>query len=214
MAIRLTTKFVNELAAGKSLREILADCTFYLYSQSQPADADDAPNGIQCVLFTLDGGAYVAAVSSVGTLTIAGGAGNVLTVTVGNMTENLLAAVVPFNTTAEQTASDVATSINSKQNAIGITAEAVGAVVNLSAPACLGAGANGLLVSGSVDGTTTATPVAFASGVDASNGLNFEFPASGGIIVKPSAEVWKGLGLADTSSLFLTTADPRGISAL
>jgi hypothetical protein len=200
MAIRLTTKFVNELAAGKSLREILADCTFYLYSQSQPADADSGPNGIMCVLFTLDGGAYVVATQSVGTLTIAGGAGNVLTVTVGNMAQNLLAATVPYNTTAGQTATDIAASINSKANALGITAEAVGAVVNLIAPTCLGAGVNGLLVASTVDGTTTATPAAFGSGVDAVNGLNFEFPADGGIIVKPSAEVWKGLGLADDNA--------------
>lgn len=200
MAIRLTTKFVNQLAAGMSLREILADCTMYLYSQSQPADADSGPNGLQCVRFTLDGGAFVDAVASTGTITIAGGAGNVLSVTLGNMAENLLSAAVPYNTTADQTATDLAAEINANQNSLGVTAVAVGAVVTLTAPKWLGAGVNGLTLLTTVDGATTATPVDFADGVDAANGLNFEFPASGGIIVKPSAETWKGLGLVDDNA--------------
>jgi hypothetical protein len=189
MAIRLTTKFANQLAAGMSLREILADCTMYLYSQSQPAEADSAPNGLQCVRFTKDGGAFVDSVASTGTITVSGGAGNVLTVTLGGMAENLIGMAVPY-----------AAAINAYQNSMGVTAVAVGAVVTLTAPKWLGAGANGLVVATTVDGATVATPVDFASGVDAANGLNFEFPASGGIIIKPSAEVWKGLGLVDANA--------------
>lgn len=200
MAIRLTTKFANQLAAGLSLREILADCTMYLYSQSQPAEADSGPNGLQCVRFTKDGGAFVDSVASTGTITVSGGAGNVLTVTLGGMTENLIGMAVPYNTTAEQTATDIAAAINAYQNSLGVTAVAVGAVVTLSAPKWLGAGTNGLVVATTVDGATVATPVDFAGGVDAANGLNFEFPASGGIIVKPSGETWKGLGLVDANA--------------
>lgn len=100
-----------------------------------------------------------AEVRSSGTVTIAGAAGSVDTITVGGV--NVLNAVVPFNASLTQTAADVAASINLK----GLyTATAAAAVVTIFELTDTGVTVNGLTVSGTLT-TLTATYTNMTGGV-------------------------------------------------
>ena len=200
--LRSTTGLINAQAQGYGLRDLLRDGRFYVYSGGQPTDPDAAPTGTLGIIFTRNGDAYTPPVRSAGTVTLAGTAGSVASVKVGGMAYNLLAAAVPFNGTLGQTATDLAAAINARENPLNIVAEAAGAVVTLYAPFWLGAEADGLTVattvSAEIGDDLTATPVTFAGGTTAVNGLNLDFPAVDGVLSR--SEAWLGLGLADITA--------------
>jgi hypothetical protein len=77
----------------------------------------------------------------------------------------------------------------------GVAVDNADGTVTLYAPYYMGAGANGLTTAITQTTATCTVSGAFASGVTAVNGLNFDFPASGGTISIPSGVNWKGLGL-------------------
>jgi hypothetical protein len=202
MAIRATTKLVNRQAEGYGMKELLGDFQIYLYSGLQPSNADLEPVGNNLVIFTLDGGAFTGATKAIGTCTITGSAGSVDTIKLGGMAENLLGAAVAFDTDVTTTAEAVAAAINAKLNALNITADNTLGVVNLYAPAWLGALADGLTVV-STETTLSVADANFSGGVTAVNGCNFDFPAAIGVIGKPANAVWKGTaGLAGTAGWF------------
>lgn len=112
----------------------------------------------------------VTEVLAIGSLKITGGsaspAGAVATVTVNGV--NVLGASVPWNTSDEQTASDVADQINTYTSSPNYTAVAVDDRVDIYAIAGTGSGPNTFAVSGTVTGSATIGAfVAMAGGVDA-----------------------------------------------
>lgn len=98
-----------------------------------------------------------------GSVTLTGGAsGSVNTVRVAGV--NLIAAPVPFNTSLNQTATDLAAAINALTSTHGYTANAVGAAVTITAPAGSGTIPNGYTVVSTVT-TITKTDVNMSGGV-------------------------------------------------
>lgn len=207
MAIRLSSAFVNKMAQGFGLRDLLRDARIYVYSGLQPATANTAPTGTQLVVFTKDGGAYTPPVKSKAKITLSGASGTIDTIKVGGMAYNLLSAAVAVDSGALGVSADaIAANINARENPLNIiaTSDSVD-TVTLHAPYWLGALADGLAVATTqttstvtINGGSSATFGGTGSpgaGTTALNGLNFDFPAATGVISKPVGENWKGLGL-------------------
>lgn len=195
MAIRRSTSLINALSQGFGTRELLTDGRLFLYSGSQPASADDAATGTQLLTYTVAGGTYVGPTKAMATIAIGGTAtGSIDTLTIGGADFNLLSSSVSFNSSAQQTASDIADNINAKMNFLNITAVANVSDVELYSPYWIGAGANNLTFACTVSGSLTATlSGVFAGGVTAINGLNFADTVNDGLIAKTS-DVWQGMG--------------------
>jgi hypothetical protein len=199
MALRLSAALRNYILAGGSLKEALTGGQITIYSGAQPTSADAAPTGTALAVITAAGGAYTPEVQATGTVTLAGSAGSVDSITVGGV--NILGASVPFNSTLTQTASDVAAKINASFSNPDYTATASGAVVTITANRGAGANANGLTVSGSLT-TLTATYANMSGGVTAVNGLKFG-TAAGGVLVKDASQTWSGVaGTTGTAGWF------------
>lgn len=205
MSLRISTALRNALASGYGLRELLRDGRLYVYSGSQPADADTDVSGILLVTFTLDGGTFTPPVRSQAKITIGGSSGSIDTITVGGGAFNLLSAAVAYDTSTTVTAAAVAANINARQNPLNITATSSGADVTLYAPYWLGALADGLTLAATAT-TLTATINGGSSstfggagspsaGTTAVNGINFQFPAVAGVLSKETT-TWKGTAAA------------------
>ena len=193
MALRLSTGLVNKMMDTGSFKDIFANAVLDIYSGTQPTAADDAASGAALVLITKASGAYTAETRAVGTLTLAGASGSVNTVTVNTI--DILGAAVPFNTSLNQTAVDVAAQINRNPKNLLFVASATGAsaVVTLTAMSGLGIMANAWVVAATYT-TMTGTPVNMAGGVDSVNGLRFDAATAGGC-PKVAADTWSGNGL-------------------
>ena len=203
MAIRATTALVNKLAAGYGIRELLKDLQIYVYNGGQPASGDDVSTGNNLVTFTEGGLAYTGPTKAIGTVTLTGVAGQVDSIKMGGMAENLMSSAEVFATDLTALAVLVAANINAKQNLMNIIATSALGVVSLYAPFWLGANADGLDVASAGSGGITATPADFAGGVTALNGINFDFPAVDGKISMPAGADWKGTGaIAGTAGWF------------
>lgn len=129
------------------------------------------PGGGASVTFAIDGkdpvtGAYyniltsaaitVAETRATGNVTLTGGAsGSVNTVLVGGVA--LIVAAVPFNTSLNQTATDLAAAINARTSITGYSASPAGAIVTITAPAGTGTLPNGYIVA------ATATTITFTT---------------------------------------------------
>lgn len=201
MAIRLSTGLVNKMMDTGSFKDVFANCVLDIYSGTQPTGSDDAATGTLLVTVTKASGAFTAETRSVGTLTLAGAAGSINTVTVNSI--DILGAAVPFNASLNQTAVDVADQINRNPKNLLFIASATGAsdVVTLTAMNGLGTLPNGWVVNYTAT-TMTATPANMASGVDAVNGLRFD-KAVAGVLSKVTADTWSGNGLvAGTAGWF------------
>ncbi|WP_156428675.1 hypothetical protein [Magnetospirillum sp. XM-1] len=110
---------------------------------------------------TITGG--TANTAATGTVTLTGGAsGSVSSITVNGV--EVLGATVNYNASLTQTATDIATQINSYTSSPEYTAAAVGAVVTISAAQSVGADANGFVVAATASTITTST-ANMASGV-------------------------------------------------
>lgn len=193
MTMRLSTGMRNFLANGGSYVGAMENGRIEIYTGAQPASADAAVQGTLLCTITNNSGAITSEVASVGTVTLAGAAGAVNTVTVNG--RNILGPnAVPFDGTLAQTALDVAAAINNSRVWPGYTASAAGAVVTIAAKPGAGSGPNGFVVAGTLT-TLTATYANMAGGVDPVNGLQFA-ASSGGAASKLAAQVWSGLNLA------------------
>lgn len=196
MAMRLTTKMAKLVADGHSVRDILANGRFYGYSNSQPADADNEPNGVNCVIYTLDGNAFTDSTRANATLTPVG-AGTLDTLKVGGGDENLLGAAVTLTGVLATDTAAIAAAINATKNSFGVVAMDTGTVVELYLPHHVGADGNNLSAAITQTGSTCTVDAVFSGGVDAVNGLNFDFPSVAGVLSKPTGVNWQGLGLAN-----------------
>lgn len=189
MTIRLSTGVRNGIAQGLGFAGLFNKGSINIYSGSQPATADAAATGTLLGVATIGSGALTQETQATGSVTITGGATSVLTLTVGSF--NIIPdGAVPYNTSINQTASDLCDAVN--RNAI-FSASVAGAVVTLKPRPGAGTAFNGAAVSST--GSVTATYVAMASGVAPVNGLYLASPASG-IITKPAGVVWSFNGIA------------------
>lgn len=189
MTIRLSTGARNALALAGGFAGAFNKGSINIYSGTQPVTADAAVTGTLLGTVTLSSAALTQEVQAVGTITITGGATSVLTVTVG--TFNIIPdGPVPYNTSTNQTASDLCDAVN--RNGV-YTASASGAVVTLKPRPGAGAAHNGYAVSST--GSVTATYAAMAGGVAPVNGLALSSP-SAGVVSKPVTSVWSFNGIA------------------
>ena len=194
MTMRLSTGLRNFLANGASYAGALENGRIEIYTGAQPASADAAVQGTLLCTITNNSGALTAETASTGTVTLAGSAGSVNTVTVNGV--NILGPnAVPFDGTLAQTALDVAAAINNSRVWPRYTASASGAVITISGTASAGASPNGYAVSATLT-TLTATYANMAGGVNPVNGLQFA-AASAGSVSKLAAQVWSGLNVAN-----------------
>lgn len=109
---------------------------------------------LSSVSFTITAG--TASTAATGTVTLTGGgSGSVDSVTVNGVT--ITSGAVAYNTSLNQTASDLAANINAHTSSPDYTASAVGAAVTISAAQGVGAGANGFAVAASTTTITTST---------------------------------------------------------
>lgn len=193
MTMRLSTGLRNFLAKQGGIDNALRGGRIEIYSGAQPASADAAVTGTLLCTITDNSGARTAEVLATGTITLTGGAsGSVNTVTVNSV--DVLGGAVNFNTSLNQTASDVAAQINRNKSNPDYTASASGAVVTISALPGTGADPNGFVVAATVT-TITNTATNMAGGVAAANGLKFDVAASG-VISKLSTQTWSGVNAA------------------
>jgi hypothetical protein len=194
MALRISTALANHLLQHGSLKNALQGGKIEIYSGAQPATADAAVSGTLLCTITKSSGAHTDEVLAAGSITLTGGAAgsiNTLTVNSVNIIPN---GAVPFNTSLNQTASDLADAINANQTSPEYRAEASGAVVTITAARGTGAGPNTYVVTASLT-TITATYVDMTGGVAQVNGLTLGNAASG-VIAKTATETWTGVAVA------------------
>lgn len=199
MTLRLSSGLRNHLLNGGSLKNALSGGKLLIYSGSQPTTADAAPTGTLLCTITDNSAAHTQEVRAIGTVTLSGSSGSITACTVNSLT--VLGEVVPFNTDLATTAADLAEAINEYPSVPKIKASASGAVVTLSAPQGVGAGANGWVVD-STCVTLVGTDVNMSGGVTAVNGLKFDKGASGAMD-KLDSQTWSGVaGTSGTAGWF------------
>lgn len=190
MALRFSTGLRNNLAGNKGFASTFAKGSIRIYSGSQPASADSPVTGTLLGTVTLSSGVLTQEVRASQTITIAGSAGSINTVTVSTL--NIIpSGAVPFNTSTTQTASDLCDAIN-RDGLFDATVS--GAVVTVLAPRGAGTTYNSVAFATTVT-TLTATVGAGAltGGVAAVNGLTFGAPV-GGTVSKSG--IWSFNGAA------------------
>ena len=192
MTLRISTGLRNAIAAGLGFQGALNKGVIKIFSGSQPASADAAETGTLLGTVSASSGAVTRETRATGSVTLTGGAsGTVTNITVGGL--NIIPdGAVPFNTSLNQTASDLADAVN--RNGI-MEARVSGAVVTLYGRP--GTGVSTAAVAGTLT-TITATYVAMGSGVAGVapvNGLILG-PAASGVIAKLPSQVWSFNGVA------------------
>lgn len=190
MTLRLSTGTRNGLAQGLGFVGLFNRGSINIYSGAQPATADSAVTGTLLGTVTAGSGALTQETQATGTVTIAGAAGSIDTITVGGL--NIIPdGGVPFNTSLTQTAADVAEAIN--RNGV-YTATAAVAVITLKPRPGAGAAHNAAVVT-STSTTLTATYANMGGGIAAVNGLILGSPVTG-VVAKRASQVWSFNGLA------------------
>jgi len=194
MALRLSTALANHVLQHGSLKNALQGGKIEVYSGTQPTTADAAVTGTLLCTFTASSGAHTAEVLATGSVTLTGGAsGSVDTVTV-NSVNVIPGGAVAFNTSLNQTASDLADAINTDQSSPEYRAEASGAVVTITAARGTGAGPNTYVVTATLT-TITASYANMSGGVAYVNGLTLG-NVSAGVVAKTASQLWTGVAVA------------------
>lgn len=192
MTWRFSTGLRNALAQSVGFAGALNRGYINIYSGSQPATADAAFSGTLLLTLSASSGALTKETRATGSFTIAGASGSIDTITVGGL--NIIPdGTVPFNTTLNQTASDVADAIN--RNGM-FEATVSSATVTLMGRR--GTGVTTAAVSGSGTTLTVGTLVNMGSGIAGIAPVNTLILASpaAGVIAKPATQVWSGVGVA------------------
>lgn len=189
--VRISTGVRNAILAGLGLQGILNKGFIEIRSGTQPTSGDAATTGTLLGIVSEDGDTPGYETVASGSITLTGGAsGSINTVTVGGL--NIIPdGAVPFNSTLNQTASDLCDAIN--RNGM-FTATVSGAVVTIRPRPGAGAAFNSAAVSSSLT-TITTSHSNMASGVAAANGLLL-LPPSAGFIAKPAYQTYRFIGLA------------------
>jgi hypothetical protein len=192
MTLRLSTAARDYINGAGSVKSAFQNGQIQIYSGSQPASADAAPTGTLLATITANSGARTAEVLATGTVTLSGSSGSVDTLTVGGV--SIIDAAVSFNTDLATTAAALAAIINATMSVPDYTATSSGAVVTITAPRGMGAGANTLVVAAGTTGLTAVT-ANMSGGVTAVNGLKYGVSTSG-TMVKRDSQVWSGVAVA------------------
>lgn len=194
MTLRISTALRNHILQHGSAKSALQNGAIEIYSGSQPATADAAVTGTLLATITKSSGARTKEVRATGTVTLTGGAsGSINTVTVDGV--NLIPqGAVAFNTSLDQTASDLADAINAGLSSPEYVASVSGSIVTIKAMPGTGTGPNTFVVTASLT-TITATYVDMAGGVAPVNGLSLGNAADGSI-EKTASETWSGVAVA------------------
>lgn len=210
MTLRFSTGLRNNLAGNKGFASTFAKGSINIYTGTQPATADSAVTGTLLGTVTLSSGALTQETRASQTITVAGASGSIDTVTVSTL--NIIpSGAVAFNTSANQTASDLCDAIN-RDGLFDATVS--GAVVTVLAPRGAGTTYNTLAFATTVT-TLTATVGAgtISGGVAAVNGLTFAAPVSG---VVSKSGVWSfngvAVGTAGWFRFIASSADGGGVS--
>jgi hypothetical protein len=196
MTFRLSTGLRNQLNKQGSIDRLFRGGRIEIYSGVQPASPDAAVTGTLLCTITNNSGAYTAETASAGSVTLAGSAGSVNTLTV-NGVDLLQGTPVAFTSTLALTAAAVATQINRNSDVTGFNAVAsstTAGLINIYGNAGQGATPNGNTVTATLT-TLTGTYVNMAGGVNSVNGLQFDV-ASGGVMTQLSSQTWSGLNAA------------------
>jgi hypothetical protein len=188
MAYKMSKAARNLVNNGYSFAQLFHGGKLLIYAGSAPANADDAPSGALLATLTDSSGAHTAEVKATGTVTVTGTTGSITDVTVNSI--SILGTTVPFNSTVNQTASDLAAAINKTNKSVKYRATVSGATVTISAPPGAGTQVNTHVVA--VTGTLTTTTGNMAGGVNSANGLKFGDSAAG-VLAKDSAQTWSGV---------------------
>ena len=200
MTARLSTGARNGLVGPLGLTGLFNKCIVNIYSGTQPVNADAAVTGTLLGTVTLGSGAYTAETQATGTFTVTGTTGSVTALTVGGF-DIIGDCDVAYNTSAVQTASDLADAVN--RNGV-YSATVSGAVVTVKPRSGVGASHNGYVLASA--GVLTVTYVAMAGGIAAVNGLVFGQPLVG-VLNKPASQVWGFNGIAaGTAGWYRVTA--------
>jgi hypothetical protein len=191
MTWRFSTGLRDALLQSKGFSGAFNQGYIELYSGTQPVSAD-AAKGTALIQITSSSGALTKETRASGSVTLTTGAsGSINTVTVGGF--NIIPGnVVAFNTSLAQTASDLCDAINR----CGIMEATVSGLV-VTIVGRPGTGVTTAAVSATV--TTLGIPTyvtmgSVAAGIAPVNGLYLGAAASG-VISKPTAQVWSGVGL-------------------
>jgi hypothetical protein len=197
MTARFSTGFRNAINKEGGIDSSLRNGSITIYSGTQPATADAAATGSPLCILTNNSGALTYEVQSSGNITLTGGAGGAVnTLTVNGV--DILGAAVPFNSTLNQTALDVASQINRYKSEPDYIATASGAVVTILALPGKGTLPNGFTVAATTT-TLTATTGNMAGGVAPVNGLLFD-QSIAGVLSKLATQVWSGANGATGSA--------------
>jgi hypothetical protein len=178
MTLRFSTGLRNNLAGNKGFASTFAKGSINIYSGTQPATADSPATGTLLGTASLSSGALTQEVRASQTITVAGAAGSINTVSVGGL--NIIPdGTVAFSVDAATTATALCDAIN--RNGL-FDATVSGAVVTVLAPRGAGVTYNAVSFATAVT-TLTATVGAatMSGGVAAVNGLTFAAPASGAV---------------------------------
>lgn len=190
MTIRLSQGTRDRLAMGLGLGAIFNRGSIEIYTGAQPATADAAVTGTLLGVVTVGSGALTKETRATGTITITGGSTSVATVTVGGF--NIIPdGAVAYNTSVNQTASDLCDAIN--RNGI-FEASVSGATVTITPRPGAGDAFNAAAVTST--GSVTATYGNMAGGVDNANGLTL-INGAAGVVQKLSTQTWSFNGLAN-----------------
>lgn len=205
MTLRISTGARNYALGGGSVKEALQGGQLMIYSGAQPASADAAPTGTLLATITAGSASHTNEVRATGTITLSGTtSGSVDTATIGS--KSLIGAAVPYNTSLNQTATDLAAAINAYESEPKWSASATGAVVTVTAPLGIGTAGNSLTVAGSSTGLTL-TGSTTSGGVSSANGLSFGAPA-GGVLDKHPAQTWSGVAVASGTAGYFRFVGP------
>lgn len=208
MTVRLSTGLRNALAQSTGFSGVFNRGSIGIYSGAQPITADAAVTGTLLGTVTIGSAALTQETQASGSITITGGSVSVATLTVGGL--NIIPdGAVPYNTSVNQTASDLCDVVN--RNGMFV-ATVSGATVTLKPRPGAGAAFNSAAVTST--GSVTATYAAFSGGVNAANALVFAPPAAG-VISKPTSTVWSFNGIAaGTAGWFRLVASVADAGAL
>jgi hypothetical protein len=214
MTLRLSTAARDYINSAGSLKGAFQNGQIQIYTGTQPGTADAAPTGTLLCTITANSGAHTAEVLATGTVTLSGSSGSVDTLTVGGVA--IIDAAVAFSTDLTVTAANLAAAINNARSVPDYTATSAGAVVTITAPRGMGAGANSLVVAAGTTGLTAVT-ANMSGGVTPVNGLKFGTSA-GGVVSKLDSQAWSGVAVASgTAGWFRFTgsvADSQATDAL
>ena len=190
MTLRLSTGIRNGILNGKGIASMLNRGYIKIFRGSQPVSADAAETGTNLGIVTASSGALTKETRATGTIQVTGGSTSILTATVGGL--NIIPdGAVPYNTSVNQTASDLCDAIN--RNGI-MEASVVTDTVTLKGRPGTGVTTAAIATTGSVT-TTCVNMGSVIAGVAPVNGLILGVPASG-VLAKPSTQVWSFNGIA------------------